>query len=131
MFLIVQFGLFGNRPRTKRMRCHSLVSCNSRQCCQGGEISAAKLKGAVKKCEGQEILAAEFFLDLQKRAEKGPNVFKTHGSGVIWKYLEMNTFSTQLYAHILLQFFSFQHIISPRQHVFMEGRIFFLAAEFF
>jgi hypothetical protein len=53
-------------------------------------------KGAAKKGKGPEILAAEFLLDLQKRAEKGPNFFTNLGSGVICGSPEMNTFLTQL-----------------------------------
>jgi hypothetical protein len=90
---------------------------------KGPKFRPQTSKGVVEKCEGLEILAAEFFLDLQK---KGPNFFKTHGSGVIWEYSEMNKFSTQLYAHILLQFFSFHNIICSGQQVSMGGRIFFL-----
>jgi hypothetical protein len=51
---------------------------------KGPKFRPLTSRGAVKKCEGPEILAAEFFLDSKKRAEKGPNFFKTHGSGVIW-----------------------------------------------
>jgi hypothetical protein len=49
-------------------------------------------KGAGKKSEGPEKLAAEILPDLQKRAEKRPNFFKTLISGKNCVSLETNAF---------------------------------------
>jgi hypothetical protein len=43
----------------------------------------------------------------------------------------MNTFLTQLYAYILLQFISFQLKVSSRKQFSMGGRIFFPSGRIF
>jgi hypothetical protein len=48
----------------------------ARQCCQVVEYRPQTSKGAVKKCEGLEILVAEFFLDLHKKGRKGAELFQ-------------------------------------------------------
>jgi hypothetical protein len=89
----------------------------NRQCCQGAEISAAESKWGLNKI-------------CQKRAEKGPNFFKTLVLGIICGPSEINAFLFQLYRHILLEFVSFQRIFFQKQSFHVVPNIFCQAAEF-
>jgi hypothetical protein len=97
--------------KSKDVVCQAIQSVIS--VAKGPKVRPQTSKRAAKSCEGPEILAAEFLLDLQKRAEKGPNFFKTLGSrGNLGIFRDEHIFNP---THILFHFFSFQHIISSRQ----------------
>jgi hypothetical protein len=93
---------------------------------KGSKFRPQNPKGAAEKYEWTEKLVAKYFLDLQKkRSKKGPNCFKTLNSGTICRALEINSFLTHLYPHILLQFVSFKLVFSSKNK-FSCGTGFFL-----
>jgi hypothetical protein len=96
---------------------------------KGPEFRLQNPKGAAKKSRGRENWWQIFLLNLQKRAEKEPNL-KTLFSGIIYGFSEINEFLSLFYPHIRLQFVRFQLIFSSRNKLPCGAEYFCLVAEF-
>jgi hypothetical protein len=98
---------------------------------RGRNFGRRTQKGPLKKLRGRKNWRPNFYRIYIKRAEKGPNFFKTFVQWIICESSEMNKFSIQLYHHIILQFISFQLIFPSRKQISMWGRIFFPGGRIF